>query len=75
MKFSMLLTCTIALASMTLPVSGQGTQQPIDQANPGKTTQGNPNRGTTERTVPDATIGKTADATFAKKAAAGGMPR
>ena len=71
-----LLACGLALACVGVLVggaSGQGTQQPIDQANPGRTTQGSPTRGATERTVPDATIGKTADATFAKKAAAGGM--
>ena len=76
MTLARLLTCTVALASaglLTWGASRQGTQQPIDQANPGKTTQGTQNRGTTERTVPDATIGKTADGTFAKKAAAGGM--
>ncbi len=74
MKLSTLFTCAIALASMCfVSGAGQGTQQPIDQANPGKTTQGRQDKGITERTVPDATIGKTADATFAKKAATGGV--
>ena len=42
----------------------------MDEANPGQTNQGT--RSTTA-TTPDATMGKTADKTFAMKAAAGGM--
>jgi len=63
--------CSAALASMVL---GGGTaaygQHPMDEANPGQTTQGS--RSTTA-TTPDATLRKNADSTFAMKAAAGGM--
>lgn len=64
--------CGAALASIVLwgGTAAYGQQQPMDQANPGQTTQGS--RSTTA-TTPDATMGKTADSTFAKKAAAGGM--
>jgi putative membrane protein len=64
--------CSAALASIVLwgGTAVYGQQRPMDEANPGQTTQGS--RSTTA-TTPDATMGKTADSTFAKKAAAGGM--
>jgi putative membrane protein len=45
----------------------------MDEANPGQTNQGKMHSGNTAQMTPDVTVGKTADATFAKKAAAGGM--
>jgi putative membrane protein len=64
--------CTITLASIGLwgGSAAYGQQHPMDEANPGQTTQGS---RSTMATTPDATMGKTADGTFAKKAAAGGM--
>ena len=64
--------CSAALASIVLGggTAAYGQQRPMDEANPGQTTQGS--RSTTA-TTPDATMGKTADSTFAKIAAAGGM--
>jgi putative membrane protein len=66
------LICSAALASMVLwgGTAAYGQQRPMDEANPGQTTQGS--RSTTA-TTPDATMGKNADSTFAMKAAAGGM--
>lgn len=71
--------CTVALASLGLwgGSAAYGQQRPMDEANPGQTTQGS--RSTTQgsrsttATSPDATTGNKADAMFAKKAAEGGM--
>jgi hypothetical protein len=66
----------MALASIGILAGGafgQSSQRPMDEANPGQTNQGKMNGGSTAQTTPDVTVGKTADATFAKKAAAGGM--
>src|SRR5581483_9505444 len=72
------LICTVALASIGLwgGTAAYGQERPMDQANPGQTTQGS--RSTTQGsnstgTASGSNMSKSADSTFAMKAAQGGM--
>lgn len=78
MRIARHFTSTLALAVLGTSLAAigpaargqQGMQHPMDQANPGQTNQGT---RSTAATIPDSTMAKSADKTFAMKAAAGGM--